>query len=135
MRAPAAIGIMRDSDDGNLDGIALSPDDRTLVVRDFYNELLFFDARTYRPIGELDLESWVDAHAFSPDGTRLAVGTGREVRLIDASSRKVVASGGVDGRAAAVDLLEVVQDARGQRAVGRRDDQVAGAGVDDVLDR
>jgi len=101
LRAPAAIGIMHGSDDAALDGIALSPDGRTLAVSDFFYKLLFFDARTYEQIGEpLPVTAWVESVAYSPDGETLAFGGDGYVRLIDARTREQLAETPVTGQAA-----------------------------------
>jgi len=101
LRAPKAIGIMHGPDDAELNGIALSPDDRTLAVTDFYNRVLFFDARTYEQMGEpLAVDAWVDSVAYSPDGQTLAYGGDRFVRLIDARTREQRAEAGAPGHAA-----------------------------------
>jgi WD40 repeat protein/tRNA A-37 threonylcarbamoyl transferase component Bud32 len=87
--APKATGIMHGPGDAEINGIALSPDGRTLAVSDFYNKLLFFDARTYEQIGEpLDAGAWVDSVAYSPDGKTLAYGVGSNIRLVDARTRE-----------------------------------------------
>ena len=101
LRAPNAIGIMHGPNDGELNGIALSPDGRTLVVSDFYSRILFFDARTYEPVGKpISVGAWVDSVAYSPDGEKLAYGGGGYVRLIDARTRKpLAATTSVGGRA------------------------------------
>jgi WD40 repeat protein/tRNA A-37 threonylcarbamoyl transferase component Bud32 len=103
VKAPAAIGIMHGEDDAYLQHAALSPDGSTLAVVDFYNKLLFFDARTYQPIGEpLSVSTWLDSVAFSPDGKLLAYGGGPHgggfVGLIDARTRAQLAEASVGGR-------------------------------------
>ena len=60
---------MHGSEDALLWDSNLSPDGATLAVSDFYNGILFFDARTYEQIGEpLDVGGWVECVAYSPDG-------------------------------------------------------------------
>jgi WD40 repeat protein/tRNA A-37 threonylcarbamoyl transferase component Bud32 len=101
--APKAIGIMDGPDDSELNGIALNPDGRTLAVTDFYNRILFFDARTYEQIGEpLPVDVWVESVAYSPDGAMLAYGGDHLVRLIDARSREELEWAGVQGFATRV---------------------------------
>jgi len=84
LRAPAASGVMRDSGTRTIDA-ALSPDGRTLAVRDDGGEIGFFDARDSRPIdksfraaGQIAYFGAVvrpyRALAFSPDGETLVVG-------------------------------------------------------------
>jgi WD40 repeat protein len=101
LRAPKAVGIMHGGDDANFGGIALTPDGRTLAVADFYNGIVFFDARTHERIGKpLLLNEWVESLAYSPDGKTLAFGGDPFVRLIDARTRKKLAETPLLGRAA-----------------------------------
>ena len=101
LRAPKAIAVMHGPEDAELNGIAISPDGRTLAVTDFYRRILFFDARTYEQIGApLVTVDWVDSVAYSRDGKTLAYGTGAYVRLIDARTREELAATSVEGRAA-----------------------------------
>jgi WD40 repeat protein/tRNA A-37 threonylcarbamoyl transferase component Bud32 len=98
LRSPRASGIMHAADDSLLRGAALSLDGRTLAISDFFERLLFFDARTYEQIGKpLRVGSTVDGVAYSPDGERLAYGGGGYVRLIDASTRKQLAETSIEG--------------------------------------
>jgi WD40 repeat protein len=100
LRSPRAIGIMHGPDDAEPAGIALSPDGRTIVVSDFFNKLLFFDARTYRSIGEpLRLAEWVDGLAYSPDGETIAFGGSYYLNLIDARTRKTLEQAPLNGHA------------------------------------
>jgi WD40 repeat protein len=100
LRAPAAVGIMHGSEDALLWGIDLSPDGRTLVVADFYNGLLFFDARTNEQLGELlPTPAWVESVAYSPDGTTVAAGGDGFVVLVDVRTREIVARGSPRGHA------------------------------------
>ena len=76
-----------------LRSIAVSPDGKTLVVGDFNVGLLFFDARTYERIGEpLRIARRVDSLAYSPDGQTIAVGGPGYIRLIDARTRRRLAT-------------------------------------------
>ena len=101
LRSPKAIGIMHGPDDASPAGIALSPDGRTIAVSDFFKKLLFFDARTYGPIGEpLRLTEWVDALAYSPDGETIAFGGDFYLSLIDARTRKTLEGAPLSGHAA-----------------------------------
>ena len=57
-------------------GLALSPDEHTIVAGDPAGRLYFFDTRTQRRIGIVKPtggHTWVTQLAFSPDGSRLAV--------------------------------------------------------------
>ena len=90
---------MNGPDDAELNGIALSPDGRTLAVTDFYNEIFFVDARTYERIGEpLHLGSWVDSVAYGPSGM-LAYGGDGYIRLVDPRTRHELAVTSIAGRA------------------------------------
>jgi WD40 repeat protein len=101
LRAPAAIGIMHGLDEAELSGVALSPDGRTLVVSDFFDKLLFFDAGTHKPRGvPLDVGRWVESLAYSPDGKTLAYGGIGSVTLLDAHTRKPIAHTSIEGHAA-----------------------------------
>ncbi len=98
LRSPRAIGIMHGPDDAQPSGIALSPDGRTIAVSDFFNKLLFFDARTYTPIGEpLHTAEWVEAIVYSPDGETIAFGAGPDLTLIDARTGKTVEQAALSG--------------------------------------
>jgi WD40 repeat protein len=101
MRSSAAVGIMHGSPEASFNAIAISPDGRTLLVSDFYNHLVFFDARTHEQIGQpLDVSVWIDSVGYSPDGETVAYGGGGYVRLIDARTREELARTSVEGRAA-----------------------------------
>jgi WD40 repeat protein/tRNA A-37 threonylcarbamoyl transferase component Bud32 len=94
---PAAIGIMH-GDGDVLRGIAVSPDGKTLAVRTGGGGVLFFDARTYKQIGDpLPLTGSDASLAYSPDGRTLAVGGDNFVRLIDAGTRAQLAETAVYG--------------------------------------
>jgi WD40 repeat protein len=100
LRSPRVAGIMHGPDDAQPMRIALSSDGRTIAVSDFFNKLLFFDARTYRPIGEpVRLTAWVDALAYSPDGETLAFGGDYYVSLINARTRKTLKEAALNGHA------------------------------------
>jgi WD40 repeat protein/tRNA A-37 threonylcarbamoyl transferase component Bud32 len=100
LRSPKAIGIMHSPHGALLGGIALSPDGRTLAVGDVANgKLLFFDARTYEPIGERLLRAYgYPSIAYSPDGETLAYGSARGVGLIHARTRKQLAEASLEGQ-------------------------------------
>ena len=101
LRSPRAIGIMHGPEDASPAGIALSPDGRTIAISDFFRKLLFFDARTYDPIGEpLRLPEWVDSLAYSPDGKTLAFGGGFYISSIHARTRKPLEQAALNGNAA-----------------------------------
>ena len=92
LRAPAVEGVMHGEED-ILRSIAVSPDGKTLVVGDFNVGLLFFDARTYERLGEpLRIARRVDSLAYSPDGQTIAVGGPGYIRLIDARTRRRLAT-------------------------------------------
>jgi WD40 repeat protein/tRNA A-37 threonylcarbamoyl transferase component Bud32 len=95
-RAPAAIGIMH-AHAGDLRGIAISPDGKTLVVGGS-NGVLFFDAGTYEQVGDpLPDAGGLESLAFSPDGRTLAVGGDHYVHLYDARTRDRLAESTVGG--------------------------------------
>jgi WD40 repeat protein len=83
LRAPAAIGVIREGSPRLLDE-ALSPDGQTLAVRGDHGDVAFFDTRTFRedrasfPGTDQISLSFVPGPlhglAFSPDGGTLAVG-------------------------------------------------------------
>jgi len=101
LRSPRAIGIMHGPEDASPAGIALSPDGRTIAISDFFRKLLFFDARTYDPIGEpLRVAEWVDGIAYSPDGETIAFGGSYYLTLIDARTRKTLEQAALNGHAA-----------------------------------
>ena len=102
-RAPKAVGMMHAPADALLGQADLSPDGRTLAVIDFYDRILFFDSRTFQPVGRpFDAGGmWLDSVAYRPDGKTLAFGTnGGRVRVLDARTGKALAETGVGGSAA-----------------------------------
>ena len=100
LKAPAAVGIMHGSGDAQLDEVTLSPDGTTLAVNDFFKKIHFFDARTYKPIGEPLLDdAWIESLAYSPDGETLAISGQGWVHLVDARTRKPLAEVGIEGDA------------------------------------
>jgi WD40 repeat protein len=100
MRAPAAVGIMHSSKESDFGGAAISPDGSTLVVSDFFNELVFFDARRHEQIGKpLHMSVWIESVAFSRDGETIAYGGSGYVRLIDARTREQLAETAIEGHA------------------------------------
>jgi hypothetical protein len=54
--------------------LAFSPDGKQVVTGSWDPRLAFWDARTGRPAGTLELPHRAQCVAFSPDGKRLAVG-------------------------------------------------------------
>src|SRR5215204_7336917 len=77
------------------------PDGRTIAISDFFRKLLFFDARSYDPIGEpLRVAEWVDGIAYSPDGETIAFGGSYYLTLIDARTRKTLEQAALNGHAA-----------------------------------
>jgi WD40 repeat protein/DNA-binding SARP family transcriptional activator len=75
LRSPAAIGIIR-ADHATILSAAVSPDGRTLAVGNISGEVLFLDTQTRRRVATLEPapnEPAVQALAYSPDGSRLAV--------------------------------------------------------------
>jgi WD40 repeat protein/DNA-binding SARP family transcriptional activator len=75
LKSPAAVGVIRPSDDPVL-AIALSPDGRSLAVGTNSDEVFLYDARTRRRVASLKPTQDADNYslAFSPDGSRLAIG-------------------------------------------------------------
>ncbi len=101
-RAPKAVGMMHAPADALLGQADLSPDGRTLAVIDFYDRILFFDSRTFQPIGRpFDAATWLDSVAYRPDGKTLAFGTNDGlVRVLDARTGEELAETRVFGSAA-----------------------------------
>jgi WD40 repeat protein len=98
MRSPRAMGIMHGPVDAQPAGIALSPDGRTIAVSDFFNRLLLFDARTYRPIGEpRRMGVWLGGLAYSPDGETIALGGDLTLHLINARTGSMVEQAPLSG--------------------------------------
>jgi WD40 repeat protein/tRNA A-37 threonylcarbamoyl transferase component Bud32 len=103
LRAPAAVGLMHGDDDALLQGIALSPDGKTLAVLDFFKKLLFFDPRSYEQVGEpLAVSTWLQSVAYSPDGKTLVYGGGGTgpdafLRRLDAGTREQLAETSMPG--------------------------------------
>jgi WD40 repeat protein/tRNA A-37 threonylcarbamoyl transferase component Bud32 len=101
-RAPKAVGMMHAPADALLGQADLSPDGRTLAVIDFYDRILFFDSRTFQPIGRpFDAATWLDSVTYRPDGKTLAFGTNDGlVRVLDARTGEELAETGIGGSAA-----------------------------------
>jgi WD40 repeat protein/tRNA A-37 threonylcarbamoyl transferase component Bud32 len=99
-RSPAAMGVMHGRGDV-LRAIAISPDGKMLAVGGTRTGALFFDARTYEPIGDPlpSTDSGDASLAFSPDGRTLAIGGDRRVRLFDAGTHEQLAETNVGGDA------------------------------------
>jgi WD40 repeat protein len=100
-RFPAVLGVMHG---GNaldvMRGIAVSPDGSTLAVVAPETGLLFFDARTYRRIGEpvrvaitppVPFRTEIEAVAYSPDGGTVVISGNGYIRSIDARTHKRIA--------------------------------------------
>ena len=100
-RAPAAIGIMHGHGDA-LRGIAISPDGGSVAVAGG-GEVRFFDAGTYKQIGEpVRGTGQLESVAYSPDGRTVAIGGDHIVWLIDAGTREKLAETAIEGLAARV---------------------------------
>ena len=106
LRSPAAIGVIR-ADRATILSAAVNPDGSTLAVANIAGQVLFFDTRTRRHVATLEPtpnKPAVQALAYSPDGSRLAVaytslpGATAEypagwrflVALVDGHTRRVV---------------------------------------------
>ena len=106
LRSPAAIGVIR-ADRATILSAAANPDGNTLAVGNIAGQVLLFDARTRRHVATLEPtpnKPAIQALAYSPDGSRLAVaytslpGATAEypagwrflVALVDARTRQVV---------------------------------------------
>ncbi len=97
LKSPAALGVLR-GDDEPITTVELSPDERTLAAGTFSNKVFLFDMRTRRRLATLEPTSGyaiIADLAFSPDGSRLAVGydsvRGATFTVFDVRSRRVVA--------------------------------------------
>ena len=129
----------------------LSPDGRTLAVIDFYDRILFFDSRTFQPVGRpFDAGEWLDSVAYRPDGRTLAFGTnGGSVRVLDARTGEKLAEMCVGGSAArlaftadgsrlvvAAGSTPTIQHAgRGHAEIGRPTDHAHGVQVESTSSR
>jgi WD40 repeat protein/DNA-binding SARP family transcriptional activator len=106
LRSPAAIGVIR-ADRATILSAAVNPDGSTLAVANIAGQVLFFDTRTRRHVATLEPtpnKPAIQALAYSPDGSRLAVaytslpGATAEypagwrflVALVDGHTRRVV---------------------------------------------
>jgi len=95
LRAPAATRVIRVTG-APVQAVALSPDGHLLAIADENGVLAFVDPATgseVRP--RLTLDAPVADVVFSPDGATLAVSLGSEVRLVDAGSGTVRATGSI----------------------------------------
>jgi DNA-binding SARP family transcriptional activator/WD40 repeat protein len=106
LRSPAAIGVIR-ADRATILSAAVNPDGSTLAIANIAGQVLFFDTRTRRHVATLEPtpnKPAIQALAYSPDGSRLAVaytslpGATAEypagwrflVALVDGHTRRVV---------------------------------------------
>ena len=94
LKSPAAVGVIRPSDDPVL-AIALSPDGRTLAVGTNSDEVFLYDTRTRRRLASFEPTHDADNYslAFSADGSRLAIGylAGRVgAVLVDTRTRRTL---------------------------------------------
>jgi DNA-binding SARP family transcriptional activator/WD40 repeat protein/energy-coupling factor transporter ATP-binding protein EcfA2 len=90
LKSPAAIGVIRE-DSGQLTGLDLSPDQRTLAFIDDDSMLHFKDTRTRRvATGPQVVGAWSGALRFSDDGSRLAVAADPSI-IMDARTHRVLA--------------------------------------------
>ena len=97
LKSPAALGVLR-GDGERMSTILLSPDQRTLAAGNADNKVFLFDTRTRRLIRTLEptpIQSWITEMAFTPDGSRLAIGHdvetyGNKVAILDVRSGRVV---------------------------------------------
>ena len=97
LKSPAALGVLR-GDGERMTNVVLSPDQRTLAAGNADNKVFLFDTRTRRLIRTLEptpIQSWITEMAFTPDGSRLAIGHdvqtyGNKVAVLDVRSGRVV---------------------------------------------
>jgi WD40 repeat protein len=76
-----------------VEGVAFSPDGRTLALAELAGKVVLREATTWRPIGTLTAPGGggIDAVAFSPDGRMLAVGTAnRHVYVWDVATWRLL---------------------------------------------
>ncbi len=97
LRHPAALATMRtNSEPGTRPALAIAPDGATLAIADPGAGLFFFDARTFRPIGERVDIPFIHTLAFSPDGRTLAYAAARpgvdQIGLVDAGTHERLAT-------------------------------------------
>jgi WD40 repeat protein/DNA-binding SARP family transcriptional activator len=97
LKSPAALGVLR-GDGERMTTVVLSPDERTLAAGSADNQVFLFDTRTRRRIRTLEptpIQSWITEMAFTPDGSRLAIGHnvetyGNKVAVLDVRNGHVV---------------------------------------------
>ena len=79
----------------SVEGLAFSPDGRTLALAESHGKVILLAAPTWRPIGTLAAHGagGIDAVAFSPDGRTLAVGTANgRVAVWDVATWRLIAT-------------------------------------------
>jgi WD40 repeat protein len=98
LKAPAAIGVLRGEGE-RMTAVELSPDGNTLAAGDPMGNVFLFETRTRQRVGIIKpgtANSWIVALAYSPDGSRLAIGhdtvRGNIVTVFDSESRRPVAT-------------------------------------------
>jgi WD40 repeat protein/DNA-binding SARP family transcriptional activator len=97
LKSPAALGVLR-GDGERMTTVVLSPDQRTLAAGNADNKVFLFDTRTRRLIRTLEptpIQSWITEMAFTPDGSRLAIGHdvetyGNKVAILDVRTGRVL---------------------------------------------
>jgi len=124
VRHPAAIGILQTPHGYGFDGIAVSPDGRTLAVGNDRGDLIFFNTRTRQRVGTFSLPRDPEsaacsfngdtAVAFQPHGSLVAVAAGGNSRIwfVDPATSHAVGSMSVPTPTAGVSRLAFSPDGR-----------------------
>ncbi len=80
--------------DSSVNGISFSPTGDRIVTagnpNSFASELRMWDAETREQLWEIESEDRIDAVAVSPDGGRVAVGFGHEIRILETNTGDVL---------------------------------------------